>query len=98
MYSTCIVQFIVSSTCTVGVTEKLPLPFSVHRSLKRRSPFSSQPFSEQMASDMIGYSLSNDWNAVSGTPTIGKFLPSDWNAVGLAALDVNAVSIRLLIG
>ena len=68
---------------TVGVTEKLPLPFSVHRlngvhrSRKRRSPFSShpagQPFSEQTVSDMIGYSLSNDWNAVSGTPGIGKF-------------------------
>ena len=47
---------------------------------------------------MIGYSLSNNWNAVSGTPAIGKFLPSDRNAVRLAAPDVNAVSRRLLIG
>ena len=53
---------------TVGVTEKLPLPFSIHRynsvhcSRKQRSPFSShpagwlagQPFSEQTASDTIG--------------------------------------------
>ena len=51
----------------------------VLHSLKRHSPFSSHPagqlFSEQTASNMIGYSLSNDWNAVSGTPAIGKFLP-----------------------
>ena len=45
-----------------------------------------------MASDMIGYSLSNDWNAVSGMPAIGKFLPSDRNAIRLAAPDVNTVS------
>ena len=68
------------------------MAFSVHRSRKLRSPFSShparQPFSEQTANDMIGYSLSNDWNAVSGTPAIGKFLPSDRNAVRLAAPDV----------
>ena len=40
--------------CTIGVKEKWPLPFSVHC-----SPFSShpagQPFSEQTASNMIGY-------------------------------------------
>ena len=82
--------------------EILPLPFSVHHSRKRRSPFSShpagQPFSEQTASDMIGYSLSNDWNAVSGMPAIGKFLPSDRNAVRLAGPDVNAVLRRPLIG
>ena len=68
----------------------------------QRSPFSSHPagqlFSEQTASDMIGYSLSNDWNAVSGTPAIGKFLLSDRIAVRLVAPDVNAVSRRPLIG
>ena len=88
---------------TLGVTEKLPLPFSVHRlngvqhSRKQRSPLSNhpadwlagQPFSEQTASDIICYSLSNDWNTVSGTPAIGKFLPSDRNAVRLAVPDVN---------
>ena len=58
----------------------------------------SQPFSEQTASDMIGYSLSNDSNAVSGMPAIGNFLPSDRNAVRLAAPDINAVSRRPLIG
>ena len=50
-----------------------------------------QPFSEQTASDIIGYSLWNDWNAASGMPAIGKCLPSDRNAVCLAAPDVNAV-------
>ena len=51
----------------------ITVQFSVHRlngvqrSPKRRSPFSSP---EQTASDMIGYSLSNYWNAVFGTPTI----------------------------
>ena len=47
---------------------------------------------------MIGYSLSNDMNAVSGTPAIGKYLLSDRIAVRLAALDVNAVLRRPLIG
>ena len=97
---------------TVGVTEKLPLPFSVHR-FERCSAFSVHgndvhcflairpaglPFSEQTASNMIGYSLSNDWNAVTGTPAIGKFLPSDRIAFRLAAPDINAVSRRPLIG
>ena len=40
-------------------------------------------FTEMTLSDMIGYSLSNDWNAISGRPAIGKCLPSDWNAVRL---------------
>ena len=53
------------------------LPFSSHPA----SWSAGQPLSEQTASDMIGYSLSNDWNAVSGTPAIGKFLPGDRNAV-----------------
>ena len=65
---------------------------------KRRGIFSGQPFSEQTARDMIGYLLSNDWNAISVTPVIGKFLPSDRNTVHLAALDINAVSRRPLIG
>ena len=88
---------------TVGVMEKLPLPFSVHRlNGVQRSPFSSHPagqtFSDQTASDMIGYSLSNYWNAVSGTPAIGTFLPSDRISVCLVAPDINAVSRRPLIG
>ena len=82
------------------------MAFSVQRSRKRRSPFSShlagwsagQPFIEQTASAIIGYSLSNDWNAVSGMPVIGKCLPSDRNAVCLAAPDVNAAARRPLIG
>ena len=49
-------------------------------------------------SDMIGYSLSNDWNAVFGMPAIDKCLPGDRNAVRLVALDVNAVLRRPLIG
>ena len=92
---------------TVGVMGKLSLLFSVHhlnsvhRSRKRRSPFSShpagQPFSDQTASDIIGYSLSNNWNVVCGMPAIGTFLPSDRIAVRLAAPDINAISRRLLI-
>ena len=68
----------------------------IHRFLAIRP--AGQPFSEQTVSDMIGYSLSNDWNAVSGTPAIGKFVPSDRIAIRLAASDVNAVLRRPLIG
>ena len=87
-HSTLVIVFIVQYGLlhTVGIEEKCPQLFSAHRldsvqrSRKRCSPFSShpagwpaiQPFSEQKASDMIGYSLSNDWNAVSGMPAIGK--------------------------
>ena len=84
-------------------------PFEWRSPFERRLPFTEmtftvsshpagQPFSQQTASDMIGYSLSNDWNAVSGMPAIGKFLPSDRNAVRLAAPDINAVLRRPLIG
>ena len=97
-------MFVCMYVCTVGVMEKNAI--TVHRSRKRRSLFSShpaswpagQPFSEQTASDMIGYSLPNDWNAVSGTPAIGKFLPSDRIAIRLAAPDANTISRRPLIG
>ena len=73
---------------TVGITEKLPLPFSVHYFLAIQP--AGQPFNEQTASDMIGYSLSNDWNTVSGMPVISKCLPNNRN--------VNAISRRPLIG
>ena len=102
----CVCAYVNACVCikyhTVGVTEKLPLPFSIHCSRKRRSLFCShpagQPFSEQTASNMIGYSLSNYWNTVSGMPTIGKYLTSDRNDIRLAAPDVNTVSRRSLIG
>ena len=66
-------------------------PLSLHVIYSRRHgknviTVQRSSFTETTLSDVIGYSLSNDWNTVSGMPAIGKCLSSVRNAVLLAVL------------